>query len=96
MSDNKDWLSHKVGSYLKVLRNQAGLSQGDVANELGYNSNQFISNVERGVCTPSPNIVYKFLKVYSVSNPQAVQDLLDIQLEYLAAEYKGKKLKSLS
>lgn len=95
MNDNKDWLSHRIGHYLKELRGQKGLSQGDVANKLGYHSNQFISNIERGVCTPSPNVVYKFLQVYGVSNSQAVQDLLEIQLRYLEAEYKGKKLELL-
>jgi transcriptional regulator with XRE-family HTH domain len=93
MDKNKDWLSHKIGTYLKDLRNQTGLSQGDVANKLGYHSNQFISNVERGVCTPSPSIIHNFLEVYGVSNSKAVQDILNIQLKYLEAEYKGKKLK---
>jgi len=92
MFDNKTWLNHKLGNYLKKMRLEAGLSQGDVASAMGYQSNQFISNVERGVCTPSPQIVYNFLKTYNVSNSKAVEDLIKIQTEYLNAEYRGKKL----
>ena len=95
MVDNKDWLNNKIGTYLKNLRNQAGLSQGDVATKLGYNSNQFISNIERGVCTPSPHIIYNFLRVYGLSSSKAVEDLLEIQLQYLTAEYKGEKVKTI-
>lgn len=93
MDQNKIWLNKKIGTYLKNLRKDAGLSQGDVATALNYSSNQFISNIERGVCTPSPNIIHKFLEVCNVSGGKAVEDLLEIQLKFLTAELKGRKVK---
>ena len=92
MDKNKHWLNKKIGTYLQNLRKEAGLSQGDAAAALNYSSNQFISNIERGVCTPSPQIIHKILEVYGVSNTKAVEDLLDIQLRFLSAEFKGKKI----
>jgi len=93
MEQNKEWLNKQIGTYLKQLRKGAGMSQGDAASALKYTSNQFISNIERGVCTPSPSIIHKLLEAYQVSGAKAVEDLLDIQLTFLSAEFKGKKIK---
>lgn len=41
----------KSGEILKQAREKAGLSQGELAKELGYSSPQLISNVERGLCS---------------------------------------------
>ena len=38
-----------LGDYLKSKRENASLSQGDVAKKLKYTSPQFISNWERGI-----------------------------------------------
>ena len=45
-------LFQKLGPFLKKARSKMGLSQRDVADKLGYTSPQFISNVERGLCSP--------------------------------------------
>lgn len=93
-SQNKDWLNERIGTYLKGLRKGAGLSQGDAASALGYSSNQFISNVERGVCTPSPCVIRNFLKIYKISDSKSYEDLLDIQMQYLNAELRGKRIRA--
>lgn len=93
LEQNKEWLNKKIGNYLQQLRKNAGMSQGDAASALNYTSNQFISNIERGVCTPSPSIIHKLLETYNVSGSKAVEDLLEIQLKFLSAEFKGKKIK---
>jgi len=93
MVHNKEWLNRKIGEYLQNLRKEAGMSQGDAASALNYTSNQFISNIERGVCTPSPGIIHKLLETYSISDCKVVEDLLAIQLKFLSAEFKGKKVK---
>lgn len=38
-----------IGKYIRDLRKQSGLSQGDLAKQLGYSTAQFISNWERDV-----------------------------------------------
>lgn len=40
-----------VNVQFKKWRLQAGLSQGDVSKQLGYKTNQMVSNVERGICS---------------------------------------------
>ena len=43
----------EVGKYLRKCREKAGATQKEVSKYLGYNSPQYISNVERGVCGPA-------------------------------------------
>jgi len=41
-----------LSDYIKEMRLQAGLSQGALAEKLGYSTAQFISNWERHVANP--------------------------------------------
>lgn len=44
-------MSSKLANFLKVKREESGLSQKQLADQLGLKSGQFISNVERGTCS---------------------------------------------
>jgi len=92
MDHNKEWVSKKIGSYLKNLRVKKRWSQGDLAEAMGYSSNQFISNIERGVCVPSPQVIYHLLDSLGEYSEKTVSELLKIQKKYLKAEFQGKKV----
>lgn len=40
-----------VADFIKVKRVEAGLSQGQLGSKLGFSNGQFISNIERGLCS---------------------------------------------
>lgn len=40
-----------TGALIKSARLNAGLSQGKLARKLGYETPQYISNIERGLCS---------------------------------------------
>jgi transcriptional regulator with XRE-family HTH domain len=44
-------LSKVIGKFIKVRRTELGLSQNDLARSLGYNTSQYISNIERGLAS---------------------------------------------
>jgi transcriptional regulator with XRE-family HTH domain len=44
-------LSKVIGKFIKVRRSELGLSQNDLARALGYNTSQYISNIERGLAS---------------------------------------------
>ena len=44
-------MSKVIGKYVKVRRAELGLSQNDLARSLGYNTSQYISNIERGLAS---------------------------------------------
>ncbi|MFQ5669948.1 MAG: helix-turn-helix domain-containing protein [Acidobacteriota bacterium] len=44
-------MSRVIGKFIKVRRAELGLSQNNLARSLGYNTSQYISNIERGLAS---------------------------------------------
>ncbi len=63
--------STKLGLNLKKIRTKKGISQGDIAKELGV-SRGFISTIENGKTNPTLATIAKMAKAVGVS----VNDLL--------------------
>ncbi|MCB0415459.1 MAG: helix-turn-helix transcriptional regulator [Bdellovibrionales bacterium] len=74
---SKEALYKTLGSYLKNKRVQTGLTQAEVAKKLNYASPQFISNFERGLCSPPLKNLKVLVKLYSIS----VDEILDLMLK---------------
>ena len=68
-----------LGSYLQTKRLKSGLSQGDVADKLGYSSPQFISNFERGLCAPPLPKLKTIINMYDLSAESVVSLMLKEQ-----------------
>jgi transcriptional regulator with XRE-family HTH domain len=66
----------RIGTFLKQHRVKAGLTQSDVAQKLGYTSPQFISNIERGLCSAPVKHLKDFAKMYNVNTEELIQLLL--------------------
>jgi transcriptional regulator with XRE-family HTH domain len=66
----------QLASFLKKKRVEAGLTQSDVASELGYSSPQFISNWERGLANPPVFILRNLTKLYKVPAEEMFTKLL--------------------
>lgn len=75
--------NHKaLGHYLKIARVEAGLSQGVVAENLGYTV-QFISNAERGRSSLPLGALSKVIRMYNVESQQIISLLLEQEKEFL-------------
>ncbi|MCB0394586.1 MAG: helix-turn-helix transcriptional regulator [Bdellovibrionales bacterium] len=70
-------MKQPLGTYLKNKRENAGLSQKDVADHLGLSSPQYISNFERGVCGPSLETVKELCSIYKINK----REIVDIMIE---------------
>ena len=84
--------SEKLGQVLKRARKACGLSQSEVASELGYASGQFISNWERGLAAPPANVMYDLVKLYGMDEKQ----ILDILINEFKTGWKKLNKKSKS
>lgn len=62
----KQELHRSLGNYLKQKRVQAGVTQSEVAKKLGYSTPQFISNIERGLCSPPLKNLKVLMKMYRI------------------------------
>lgn len=83
--------SKQLGRFLRKKRVASGLTQGELANKLGFASSQFVSNIERGVSLiPVPRI-----KDYSESiglNSVELSKLMSQALSDKAVKKTTKKL----
>ena len=74
---------------LKQLREAAGLSQGDVAKILGYESAQLISNIERGISTFPFKSIKKLAALYKVTEKDLYLTIYEFKLQKLNNKFKG-------
>lgn len=79
MSINRERLS----LYLKNKRVSANLSQAALAEQLGYTTPQFVSNWERGACSPPPDKFYEIVSILKINKDEFVDLLLDIEEQSL-------------
>ena len=72
----------KLGEYLREKRVRADLTQGFVAEKMGFTSPQFISNIERGLCSPPMDVLKRMIRLYKLRSPEVVRFLSRLQEEY--------------
>lgn len=77
-----------IGIAIKENRKKVGISQVRLSQELGYKNGQFISNVERGLCS------IPLKKVQRVS--QALKVPMKVFTEALVSDYKEHISRTLS
>ena len=86
----------QLAAYLRKKRIEAGLTQSEVAAELGYSSPQFISNWERGLANPPVFVLKNLTRLYRVSTDEMFEKLLaevegDLRKEFYAAKPVKKR-----
>lgn len=64
--------SAKLGSNLKRIRTQKGISQGDIGRELKV-SRGFISTIENGKTNPTLSTISKLAKALGVSSDKLIK-----------------------
>jgi len=81
----------ELGNYLKDKRVAANLTQGQVAETLGLESPQFISNIERGKCAIPMHIVRQLVKEYHLDKSEFLHYISDLQMSYFRKSLSQKK-----
>ncbi len=82
---------HKeLGLFLKEYRLNKGLSQGAVARVLGYSSAQFVSNFERGLCSPPLQKLRVLVDLYGIPVDMLTELLVDSQKRLIEAHLSKK------
>jgi len=64
--------SEKLGSNLKRIRTQKGISQGDIGRELKV-SRGFISTIENGKTNPTLSTITKLAKALGISSDELLK-----------------------
>ncbi len=85
-----------LNDYLRQKRVDSGLSQLDVARELGYSSPQFVSNWERGLVSPPLETIAVLIDLYKITSSEVISKILDETRDYLESNLGRKSKKSKS
>jgi transcriptional regulator with XRE-family HTH domain len=93
-ADLRKPLLSQAGKYLRQKREDAGLSQGDVAKAAGLTSPQFISNIERGIALPSPHLMGVMVAKYKFDSEEFLELIAELKMDYYRRLYfpKSKKI----
>lgn len=83
----------ELSAYLREARENAGLTQTEVASRLGYSNSQFISNWERGLSTPPLNTLRTLSKMYHIDMDELFEQIVKTSMEI--AENSMRKKYSL-
>ena len=83
-----------LSKFLRECREKVGLTQMEVADELGYSSAQFVSNWERGLSSPPMKTLNKLSQMYKVGTEELFQAILVISLSAAEASLR-KQYKSV-
>ena len=67
----------QMGIFLREKRETIGLTQAQVATQLGYGSPQFISNIERGVSRVPVKSLKAFIGIYALQKDEVIEILLE-------------------
>jgi len=67
-----------IGTYLRASREQAGLTQAELAKVLGYSTAQFVSNWERGISLPPLDVLPVVAKALAIRS----QTFIDVICRY--------------
>lgn len=72
----------RIGDLIRIYREQSNISQTKLARKLGYTTGQYVSNIERGLCSVPIDKIEKLEKI------------LDLPRHYTASalvnDYKDK------
>lgn len=83
-------MENKFAHFLKTKRTEAGLTQQQVASDLGYASPQFISNWERGISYPPIPTLKQLAKLYSISAEDMCDAMIDASIEDVTRSLRAK------
>jgi len=86
-------LHQSLGNYLRDKRVEAGFTQSEIANKLGYSTPQFISNFERGLCSPPLKNLKALVKLYRISVDEIMVLIMKEQETVLRKALVGKNLR---
>lgn len=81
---------NKLAQFLKDARNKAALTQNSVAEALGYETPQFVSNWERGISYPPIDALKKIARLYKVSEEELYGVLEEAFLEQTVKDLRRK------
>lgn len=71
----------ELGDYVRSVRIEAGISQRELGEKLGYSSGQYISNIERGMCPFPIAKVGEFCRLTGIKPGKLIDSMVNAYRE---------------
>ena len=85
-------MTKATSAYLRRIREEAGLSQGDVSRAFGFTSPQFISNMERNICYPPGSMLPKLAALYKMDKDELIKNYIELRM----VDFRNQLLKAVA
>ncbi len=85
--DNHPSVNKQFGQFLKQARVSAGFTQCHVSKELGFKNGQYLSNLERGLCSAPFKVLGFFVKKYGIDVRDFIQYLMALEKHNLELKF---------
>lgn len=72
-----------MAKLIKPARIKKGLSQGDLSKLLNYKNGQFISNIERSLCSTPPKVANEMCEILDIAKEEFIKAFLADEEKYL-------------
>jgi transcriptional regulator with XRE-family HTH domain len=83
-----------MGSFLKEIRQKRNITQAELAKKLGYTTSQFVSNWERGLCSPPLDSIVEIANFLAIPKSTIMNLILEqtkVELEKRFTSSRQKK-----
>ena len=92
---NSSKRTRSIGTFLKDIRVKRNMTQAELAKKLGYTTSQFVSNWERGLCSPPLNSIPDIATILGISQKE-IRDMMNLILEETRSELERRLFKKKS
>ena len=76
-----------LGKFLKEKRIEAGLSQKEVSDKMGWKTYQMVSNNERGMSNPPMKSISKLAKLYKIEESDIAEHMRVDEIKRINKKY---------
>ena len=76
-----------LGKFLKEKRIEAGLSQKEVSDKMGWKTYQMVSNNERGMSNPPMKSISKLAKLYKIEASDIAEHMRVDEIKRINKKY---------
>lgn len=77
---------NRFGEKLRSLRNEHKITLLHLAQEFGYTSHSYLSEIEYGYKMPTVTLVLKVSRFFNVSTDSLLKDEIDLDLKHKISE----------
>ena len=86
-ANNHPSIRKQFGKFLKEARVNAGFSQRHIAGKLGLKNGQYVSNFERGLCSPPLGVLKILVEKYGIHKKDLIKYFIDLEKHNLELEF---------